>query len=204
MGQVLKLGWRHHSIFMKNIEQKIIDAEELKEQINDLTIEIDDEGITNLDQTVSRFVDFLYSKTKNDKTIEEIFTVLDSEEHSEPFFISKINFISICEHHLVPFFGTVDLGVIPDKKIAGLSKYGNLVEYYSNAFQIQERFTKQIGEKIQEILQPKGVFIRVVAQHLCSQVDSGVNNVSQFITTHTSGIYSMDASLRDEALKQFE
>jgi len=189
---------------MKNIEQKIIDAEELKEQINDLTIEIDDEGITNLDQTVSRFVDFLYSKTKNDKTIEEIFTVLDSEEHSEPFFISKINFISICEHHLVPFFGTVDLGVIPDKKIAGLSKYGNLVEYYSNAFQIQERFTKQIGEKIQEILQPKGVFIRVVAQHLCSQVDSGVNNVSQFITTHTSGIYSMDASLRDEALKQFE
>ena len=98
----------------------------------------------------------------------------------------------------------MDLGVIPDRKIAGLSKYGNLVEYYSNAFQIQERFTKQIGEKIQEILQPKGVFVRVVAQHLCSQVDNGINNVSQFITTHTSGIYSMDASLRDEALKQFE
>ena len=189
---------------MKNIEQKIIDTEKLKKQIDDLIIEIDDEGITNLDQTVSRFIDFLYSKTKNDKTVEEVFTVLDSEEHSEPFFISKINFISICEHHLVPFFGIVDLGVIPDKKIAGLSKYGNLVEYYSNAFQIQERFTKQIGEKIQEILQPKGVFVRVIAQHLCSQVDNGINNASQFITTHTSGIYSMDASLRDEALKQFE
>ena len=91
MGQVLKLGCRHHSIFMKNIEQKIIDAEKLKKQIDDLIIEIDDEGITNLDQTVSRFVDFLYSKTKNNKTIEEVFTVLDSEEHSEPFFISKIN-----------------------------------------------------------------------------------------------------------------
>ena len=62
---------------MKNIEKKLIDAEKLKEQIDDLVIEIDDEGITNLDQTVSRFVDFLYSKTKNDKTIEEVFTVLD-------------------------------------------------------------------------------------------------------------------------------
>lgn len=189
---------------MKKVKQEIIDEDELKKQINSLMGDIHDKGITNLDNTARRFIDFLDNKTSNEKTVDEIFTVLDSEEHSEPFFISKINFISICEHHLVPFFGKVGIAIIPEKKIAGLSKYGNLVEYYSNAFQIQERFTKQIGEKIQEVLQPKGVFIRVTAQHICSQVGGEKNNISQFITTHTSGIYSMDSSLRDEALKQFE
>ena len=188
---------------MKKREKNIIDTEEFKDQINNLIEKIDDKGITNLDQTVDRFVSFLYKKTTNEKSIDEIFTVLDLEEHSEPIFINKINFLSICEHHLVPFFGTVDVAVIPNKKIAGLSKYGNLVEYFSNAFQIQERFTKEIGEKIHEVLSPKGVFIRVEAQHICSQVDSGMNNVSKFITTHSTGIYSMDGSLRDEAIKQF-
>ena len=99
---------------MKKREKNIIDTEEFKDQINNLIEKIDDKGITNLDQTVDRFVSFLYKKTTNEKSIDEIFTVLDLEEHSEPIFINKINFLSICEHHLVPFFGTVDVAVIPN------------------------------------------------------------------------------------------
>ena len=189
---------------MEEIENRIINSNEFKEQLNNLVKEIDCKSITDIDATASRFIDFLYNKTSNNKPVDEIFSVLESVEHSEPLYINKINFLSICEHHLVPFFGTVDIGVLPDRKIAGLSKYTKLVEYFSNAFQIQERFTKQIGDKIHETLSPQGVFVRVKAQHICSQVDSGNNNMSEFTTTYSSGIYSMDISLREEAMKQFE
>ena len=189
---------------MEEVENIIINSDEFKERLSNLVNEIDGKSITDIDATVSRFIDFLYNKTRNNKSVDEIFSVLEAEEHSEPIYINKINFLSICEHHLVPFFGTVDIGVLPDMKIAGLSKYIKLVEYFSNAFQIQERFTKQIGEKIHETLSPQGVFVRVKAQHICTQVESGNNNMSEFITTHSTGIYSMDVSLREEAIKQFE
>ena len=189
---------------MEEIENIIINSDEFKGHLSNLVDEIDGKSITDIDATVGRFIDFLYKKTKNDKSVDEIFSVLEGEDHSEPIYINKINFLSICEHHLVPFFGTVDIGVLPDMKIAGLSKYTKLVEYFSNAFQIQERFTKQIGEKIHETLSPQGVFIRVKAQHICSLVDNGNYSESQFVTTHSTGVYSMDSSLREEAIKQFE
>ena len=142
-------------------------------------------------------------KIENTRSIEEVFTPLNSVAHSEPIFVKGIRFISLCEHHLVPFFGFVNIAIIPEKKIAGLSKYADLVEYYSNSLQIQERFTTQIGNKIHEVLDSQGVYIKVVGNHICAEVGEVKNNISELITTHSTGLYSMDGLLREEALKHF-
>tara|TARA_B100000287_G_scaffold218650_1_gene206199 strand:+ start:1118 stop:1687 length:570 start_codon:yes stop_codon:yes gene_type:complete len=177
---------------------------EIIENFHSALEKIQDRGVGDVEETLNRFITFLDKKTNNEKNIEEIFTIIDSEEHFEPMYLKGISFLSICEHHLVPFFGNVDIAIMPDGKIAGLSKYSDLVEYYSNAFEIQERLTKKIGEKIDETLSPQGVFVRIRGKHICSQVDGRMNSPSQFITTHSTGIYAMDVSLREEAINQFE
>ena len=189
---------------MKEKDYLLASSSEIVENLYSALENIQDRGIGNVEETLDRFINFLDKKTNNEKNVEEIFTILDSEKHFEPMYLKDIGFLSICEHHLVPFFGNVDIAIIPEGNIAGLSKYSDLVEYYSNAFQIQERLTRKIGEKIDEILSPQGVFVRITGQHICSQVDGGIKSLSQFITTHSTGVYSMDASLREEAMKQFE
>ena len=77
------------------------------------------------------------------------------------------------------------------------------MEYYSNSLQIQERFTTQIGNKIHEVLDSQGVYIKVVGTHICAEVGEVKNNISELITTHSTGLYSMDWLLREEALKHF-
>lgn len=181
-----------------------LDKSYTREYLYSALEDLQERGIDNLQETVDRFINFLDERTNNEKTVEEIFSVLNSEEYFDPIYLNGIKFLSICEHHLVPFFGSVDIAVLPDGMIAGLSKYSDLVEYYSNAFQIQEKLTKQIGEKIHEVLNPQGVFVRIRAQHTCSQLDGGINSVSQFITSFSTGVYSIDGSLREEAIKQFE
>ena len=77
---------------MEEIENIIINSDEFKERLNNLVNEIDGKSITDIDAAVSRFIDFLYNKTRNNKSVDEIFSVLEAEEHSEPIYINKINF----------------------------------------------------------------------------------------------------------------
>ena len=81
-------------MLMEEIENIIINSDEFKERLNNLVSEIDGKSITDIDATVSRFIDFLYNKTRNNKSVDEIFSVLEAEEHSEPIYINKINFLS--------------------------------------------------------------------------------------------------------------
>ena len=109
---------------------------------------------------------------------EEIFGGIGQspEEHLEKTFTSTrsdmviekdINFYSVCEHHLLPFYGVVHIGYIPDGKVVGLSKLARTVEVYARRAQIQEQLTGQIADAIMEFLQPKGVIVMIEAEHMC-------------------------------------
>jgi len=142
--------------------------------------------------------------SQNSSELSAIFTSLDEVTHSQPIYLSNIPFTSLCEHHLLPFFGSFDIAVFPKNKIAGISKFSDLVNHLSNDLTLQEKITQKAAEVIHRELEPEGVFIRVTAKHLCSDLMNPKSTISDVITTFSLGIYELDYSLRSEAIANFK
>ena len=142
--------------------------------------------------------------SQNSSELSAIFTSLDEVTHSQPIYLSNIPFTSLCEHHLLPFFGSFDIAVFPKNKIAGISKFSDLVNHLSNDLSLQEKITQKAAEVIHRELEPEGVFIRVTAKHLCSDLMNPKSTISDVVTTFSTGIYELDYSLRSEAIANFK
>ena len=114
--------------------------------------------------------------------------------------VRDIKFYSHCEHHMVPFFGTVHVGYIPNKKVVGISKIARVVDAYARRLQIQERLTKQIADAIQEVLEPQGVMVVVEAEHLCMKMRGIKNPCADTVTSTVRGLFEQ-APTRQEFLQ---
>lgn len=123
-----------------------------------------------------------------------------SEEYSQMVIVRDINFYSLCEHHMLPFYGTVHVAYIPDGEVTGLSKIARVVDCFSHRLQIQERMTKQIRECIQEALHPLGVMVVVEAKHMCMQMRGVEKQNSVTTTSDFSGAFNQ-AKTREEFLQ---
>jgi len=120
------------------------------------------------------------------------------EDCSEMILVKNIEFFSMCEHHMVPFFGRCHVGYIPDGKIIGLSKIPRIVDMFSRRLQVQERLTGQIAESLDNILQPVGVGVIMEGRHLCMQM-RGVEKQNSVATTSTMlGLFRKSAETRSE------
>jgi GTP cyclohydrolase I len=122
------------------------------------------------------------------------------EDYSQMVIVKDINFYSLCEHHLLPFYGKVHVAYIPNGYITGLSKIARVVDCYSHRLQVQERMTLQIREAIQSALQPLGVMVVVEAQHMCMQMRGVEKQGSITTTSDFTGAFNQ-AKTRDEFLK---
>ena len=121
-----------------------------------------------------------------------------SVTYDEMVVVKDIEFFSLCEHHLLPFFGKAHVAYLPDKRVLGLSKIARLVNMFARRLQIQERMTSQVAKAIEEKLAPQGVGVIIEARHLCMQM-RGVREIES--TTRTSywrGSYDSDPQLRTE------
>ena len=119
-------------------------------------------------------------------------------EYDEMVLIRDIDFYSLCEHHMVPFFGRVHVAYIPNHKILGLSKIPRLVEVFARRLQVQERLTMEIAQTLEDVLQPKGVGVVVEAKHLCMMM-RGVERQNAFaITSSLRGEFEQDSKTRSE------
>lgn len=117
------------------------------------------------------------------------YKLFDNESNTDIVLLSDIDFYSMCEHHLVPFFGTVDIAYIPNEQIIGLSKMPRLVEWAAKRPSVQEQLTSLIGTELDRILNAKGVAVRIKARHLCMEM-RGIKKVGgQTQTTFYSGAF---------------
>lgn len=123
-----------------------------------------------------------------------------NEDYRQMVIVRDINFYSLCEHHMLPFYGKVHVAYIPDGQVTGLSKIARVVDCFSHRLQIQERMTKQIRECIQEALSPLGVMVVVEAQHMCMQMRGVEKQGSITTTSDFCGAFNQ-AKTREEFLQ---
>ena len=123
-----------------------------------------------------------------------------SEDYNQMVIVRDINFYSMCEHHMLPFYGRVHVAYIPNGEVTGLSKIARVVDVFSHRLQIQERLTKQIRECIEEALHPQGVMVVVEAKHMCMQMRGVEKQNSITTTSNFSGAFEQ-AKTREEVLR---
>ncbi len=123
-----------------------------------------------------------------------------SVAYDEMVIVKDIEFFSLCEHHILPFFGKAHVAYLPDKRVLGLSKVARLVNMFARRLQIQERMTSQIAQAIQEKLEPQGVGVIIEAQHLCMQMRGVEKQCGQAVTSAMLGAFRHNKQTRDEFL----
>src|SRR5437016_14233533 len=136
----------------------------------------------------------------NVKPEEVVADAVFDQDYDEMVVVKDIAFYSLCEHHMLPFFGHVHVGYLPKGKVVGLSKIPRLVEVFSHRLQIQEKLTKEIADALSAVLAPKGVGVVVEARHLCMEMRAVERLGGQMITSCMLGTFRRDARTRAEFL----
>ncbi len=157
------------------------------------------EGLVKTPLRVARAMQFLTSGYTQDPVEILNSAKFHEDGYNQMVIVKDINFYSLCEHHMLPFYGTVHIAYIPNGEVTGLSKLARVVDVFSRRLQIQERMTKQIREAIQEALHPMGVMVVVEAQHMCMQMRGVQKQGSITTTSDFSGAFNQ-AKTREEFL----
>ena len=158
------------------------------------------EGMLKTPSRVAKSLSFLtkgYSETPDDIIGDALF----EDCHRNMVLVKDIEVYSLCEHHMLPFFGKAHVAYIPDGRILGISKLARLVEVYARRFQVQERLTEQVAEAVWDTAKPLGVAVVVEAYHLCMMMRGVQKQNSKTITSAMRGTFLDDPRTRDEFLR---
>jgi GTP cyclohydrolase IA len=157
------------------------------------------EGLLKTPERVAKAMQFLtrgYRERVEDVVGEAIFR----EDHKNMVMVRDIELYSLCEHHMLPFFGKAHVAYIPNGRIVGLSKLPRLVDVFARRLQVQERLTEQIADAIDDVLEPLGVGVVIEAFHLCMMMRGVEKQNSRTITSALRGVFRDDARTREEFL----
>ena len=176
---------------MKNIEQDVRNI--LLAMGEDPTRE----GLIDTPKRVAKSYEFLTRGYR--QSLEEVVNgALFEAESDDMVIVRNIEFFSLCEHHMLPFFGKCHVGYIPQKKIIGVSKVARIVDLFARRLQVQERLTKQISEALMEILDAEGVGVVMEARHLCMQMRGVEKQHSEMTTSSMLGSFRRELATRNE------
>jgi GTP cyclohydrolase IA len=157
------------------------------------------EGLVRTPDRVAKAMHFLTAGY--DMTVEEIVgSALFEEEHENMVMVRDIELYSLCEHHMLPFFGKAHVAYIPNGRIVGLSKLPRIVEMFARRLQVQERLTEQVAKAIEDVLAPRGVGVVIEAFHMCMMMRGVEKQNSRTITSALRGVFRDDARTREEFL----
>ena len=186
----------------KELSQETIEkiAEHYKAIISLIGEDVTREGLLKTPMRAAKAIAYVTRGYRQDPD-EIINNAIFTHEGSRMVVVKDIEFYSLCEHHILPFFGRVSVGYIPNGKTIGLSKLARLVDYYARRLQVQERMTAQICHVIMEKLQAKGVIVVCTGEHLCMKMRGVEKQDSATTTIKTSGVFNDSAVLCDEFFK---
>jgi GTP cyclohydrolase I len=171
----------------------------VREQLALLGEDPDREGLLKTPERVAKAMAFLtrgYAGDLADVVGDAIF----AEEHHNMIMVRDIELYSLCEHHMLPFFGKAHVAYIPNGRIVGLSKLPRIVDHFARRLQVQERLTEQVAAAVEEVLEPLGVGVVIEAYHLCMMMRGVEKQNSRTITSALRGVFRDDARTREEFL----
>ncbi len=158
------------------------------------------DGLLKTPLRVARSMAFL-TQGYNSSAEEVVGKGIFREEHDNMIMVRDIEVYSLCEHHMLPFFGKAHVAYIPNGRIVGLSKIPRIVDVYARRLQVQERLTEQIAEGLCRVLTPSGVGVVIEAYHLCMMMRGVEKQNSKTITSALTGVFREDPKTRDEFLR---
>ncbi|MDE2818954.1 MAG: GTP cyclohydrolase I FolE [Chloroflexota bacterium] len=182
-----------------------VDVEAVKRAIGDLLYAVGEDpfrdGLLETPKRVAKAYEELVSGYTTDP-VELVNNAIYDIDYDDMVIVNNIDYYSLCEHHLLPFFGQACVAYIPNGRIIGLSKIPRIVDMFSRRLQVQERLTRQIAEFLDEVLAPQGVAVTLTAQHMCSTI-RGVKKHNSNMQTYTMiGAFKNDREIRNEFLSQ--
>ena len=174
-------------------------ATHIREVIRELGEDLERDGLARTPERVEKALRYLtsgYSASAKDIVNGALFDV----NYDEIVIVRDIEFFSMCEHHMLPFFGKIHVAYLPNNKVIGLSKLPRLVDMFARRLQIQERLTQQVAECIQELISPKGVAVICEARHFCMMMRGVEKQHSGAITSAMLGAFRTQKETRNELL----
>jgi GTP cyclohydrolase I len=175
-------------------------ADKVREILAALGEEPDREGLLKTPERVEASLRFLTQGYR--MTVEEVIgDAVFEETHQSMIMVRDIEVYSLCEHHLLPFFGRAHVAYIPNGKILGLSKVARIVDVFARRLQVQERLTDHIADAIMDVLKPTGVGVVIEAAHFCMMMRGVEKQNSRAVTSALRGIFRDDSKTRDEFLR---
>ena len=171
----------------------------VKTILSEIGEDVNRQGLVKTPLRVAKAYEFLTQGYHQD--VDEVINqAVFDEDYDEMVIVKDIDFYSLCEHHMIPFYGKVHVAYIPDGKVIGISKIPRIVDVFARRLQIQERMTKQIADTLDEYLQPQGVAVVVEGYHMCMMM-RGVQKQNSITTTSAMhGVFKNDVRTRNEFL----
>jgi GTP cyclohydrolase I len=208
MGEKTKINqskeYIENEISAQQFEDRSNSSVTMEKLISDLLVELGEnpkrQGLLKTPQRVAKAYKFL-TKGYSDNIDELVNDAIFNESYNEIVIVKDIEFYSLCEHHLLPFYGKCHVGYIPNKKIIGLSKIPRIVEMFARRLQVQERLTTQIGEILEKVLQPQGVAVVTEARHLCMMMRGVEKQNSTASASCMTGVFKSNNKTRSEFLR---
>jgi len=190
-------------IITLNIAENKLNTNNVKNLVKQMLTEIgedtDREGFVSTPKRVAEAYEFL-TKVYHQNIEEVLNDAIFTEKYDEMVVVKDIDFYSLCEHHMLPFYGKVHVAYIPNGKIVGLSKIPRIVEVFARRLQVQERMTQQIAETLNSYLQPVGVAVVSEAYHMCMMMRGVEKQNSSATASAMLGVFKDDAKTRTEFL----
>ena len=185
--------------FHSNPEVSAVIAESVTTALRQIGEDPQREGLVKTPYRVGEALQYL-CKGYNEDAEAILRSALFEEDYRQMVVVKDIDFYSLCEHHMLPFFGKVHVAYIPNGRITGLSKIARVVDVYARRLQVQERLTTQIKECIQNTLNPLGVMVVIEAEHLCMQMRGVQKQHAMTVTSDFTGAFNQ-AKTREEFMK---
>jgi GTP cyclohydrolase I len=172
----------------------------VRQQLEEIGEDPEREGLVRTPLRVAKAMDFLTSGYTT--TLEEVVNnaIFDAEGAEEMVLVKDIEFYSMCEHHMLPFFGRAAVAYLPSEKIIGLSKIARITDVFARRLQVQERLTNQVADALMDILEPHGAAVVIEGKHLCMMMRGVQKQDSSMITSSMRGTFKEDARTRSEFL----